>query len=460
MKTIYKLIITMTVLSATACKTGGDLYISPNDASEATLATLLTAIEVNTFATVEGELSRIGSIIIQHTAGASAQYTDIQNYRITSGDFSNSWPTLYSGTMINIQILINQAGSENPYYSGLGKVLMAMNVAIATDLWGDVPYSEALKLDQNILTPKLDSQEEIYQAIDGLLESAILDFKSSEENNIFIPSSDDLIYSGDISLWEKAAYTLRARYLNRQSNKLSNTSELILDYLSKGISSNSENLEAIHSTDGGAQNQWGAFQNARGGYLVANKAFVDYLVLRNDPRLEYYLSPNTAGLYIGGDITQSQVNSDAAIINSEEENGFFRVERNYPIVTYYESKFIEAEVLQRQGSSSAVVALNTAIAANVDYVTNGIESPGPVANYTTASLENILKEKWVALFCQSIESYNDYRRIGFPVLTPRPESVGAELSYLPKRFPYPTETLLYNPNVTFIDLDVPVWWGE
>lgn len=68
-------------------------------------------------------------------------------------------------------------------------------------------------------------------------------------------------------------------------------------------------------------------------------------------------------------------------------------------------------------------------------------------------------EKWVALYDQGIEPYNDYRRTGIPVLTPRSQSVGATMKIIPKRYPFPQTTTLYNPNAKNIPMDVAVWWG-
>ncbi|MDR6735073.1 SusD/RagB family nutrient-binding outer membrane lipoprotein [Sphingobacterium sp. 2149] len=452
MKKKINLIYTLCLTILVGCKTGDDLYLSPNDPADASLSTMLTALEVNTFQNVEGELARMSSILVQHSAGLGAQYADVQNYRITQGDFDNMWEGLYTGTMNNAKLIIGKAGTESPYYSGISKVLLAINLGVATDLWGDVPYSEAFRLDEGIRTPKLDSQEDIYKSIDGLLADAIKDFSNAESDNLFIPASDDLIFEGDVSKWIKASYTLRARYLNRIAGKTTGLDATILDYLSKGITTNAGNLEAIHSASGGAQNQWGAFQNARAGYLGANKVFVDRLNAKNDPRLKFLLSPNKAGQYVGADINATSISPDVATVGP-----FFGVGRNYPIITYYEAKFIEAEVKNRQGTNASSV-LNDAIKANVAYVT-GTDNASSVATYTTASKTDILTEKWVAMYNQSIESYNDYRRTGIPTLTPRPQSAGAELSYTPKRFPFPQTTTLYNPNAKNIPMDVAVWWG-
>ncbi|WP_104384305.1 MULTISPECIES: SusD/RagB family nutrient-binding outer membrane lipoprotein [Sphingobacterium] len=463
MKANFKFLYILCLTVFVGCKTGDDLYLSPNDPAEANLATMLTALEVNTFANVEGELSRISSILVQHSAGIDAQYNDIQNYRITEGDFDNSWEGLYTGTMYNAKLLIDKAGAESPHYAGIGKVLMAINLAIATDLWGDVPYSEAFRFDEGVRAPKLDTQADIYKSIDNLLGEAIADFQASEDDNLFLPTGDDVMLGGDVKRWEKAAYTLRARYLHRTSSKVSGTETKVLEYLSKGISSNADNLEAVHSAEGGALNQWGAFSKSRGGYLGANKLFVDRMLSKSDPRLSYLLSKTKEGVYAGGDITELDISSSISGLGI-----FFGVDpiaakpllaANYPIITYYEAKFIEAEVKKKQGADATTI-LNDAIKANVQYVSAGAQNGTSVANYSAATLQDIMMEKWVAMYNQSIEAYNDYRRTGIPALVSRPEAVGAELSYTPKRFPFPKTTTLYNPNAKLIPMDVPVWWGK
>ncbi|MNI36516.1 Starch-binding associating with outer membrane [compost metagenome] len=345
----------------------------------------------------------------------------------------------------------NIAETKSPYYSGMGKVLMALNISFATDLWGDVPYSDAFKWTSGNKTPKLDTQQDVYKAIDNLLAEGIADLSVDVKKNYYLPEGEDLIFKGDNTKWIKAAYTLRARFLNRTSGKVAGTEAKVLEYLSKGISSNAENMIAPH--DQTSQNQWGAFEDSRAGYLGSNKLFVDRLVAKKDPRLKYFLSPNSKDQFIGGNIMDESINPDISVIGP-----FFAGDHNFPIVTYYEAKFIEAEVRQRQGQNAATV-LNEAIEANVAYVTDGAESADAIANYAAATKTDILTEKWVALYNQGIEPYNDYRRTGIPALTPRPQSVGATLPIIPKRYPFPQTTTLYNPNVKNIPMDVAVWWG-
>ncbi|WP_223580517.1 SusD/RagB family nutrient-binding outer membrane lipoprotein [Sphingobacterium sp. GVS05A] len=454
MKNKVKLLYALCFTAIVGCKTGDDLYISPNNPLDGNLPSMLTAAEVNTFQNVEGDLSRMSSILVQHSVGLNAQYSDVQNYRITQGDFDNVWIGLYTNTMYNLKLMIDKAKiaeTKSPYYEGIAKVMMALNISLATDLWGDVPYSEAFQWTTGNKTPKLDSQQDVYKSIDNLLADAITDLSVAEDENYYLPAEDDLIFKGDTEKWVKAAYTLRARFLNRTSSKQAGTETKVLDYLKKGISSNDENMIAPH--DENSQNQWGAFQAARRGYLGASNLFVDRLSAKNDPRLAYFLRPNSKKQFIGGDITKESITPDISVVGP-----FFAADQNFPIITYYEAKFIEAEVKQRQGTNASAI-LNEAIKANVEYITSGKESASGVANYASATKTDILTEKWVALYNQGIEPYNDYRRTGIPTLTPRPQSVGATLPIIPKRYPFPQTTTLYNPNAKNIPMDVAVWWG-
>jgi hypothetical protein len=190
---------------------------------------------------------------------------------------------------------------------------------------------------------------------------------------------------------------------------------------------------------------------------VANQFFVDILESNNDPRLEYYFYEIEAGGFVGSDITDPEISPNSSTINTDS---YFASSRNYPLVTESELYFLIAEAKERLGQDASD-DLNAAIEASVDYVTDGAEDGSSIAVYTdvTATQENILTEKWKALFGQ-IEPYNDYRRTGIPALVPRPEAAGAARSYIPKRFPLVQEERLYNPNITPVGLDVPVWWAQ
>ncbi len=446
----------------TACEKGDNLYTDPENPLEVTPATMLVSLQVNTFQNVEGDFARIASMYAGQMAGATGQYQAFQNYDITEGDFNNLWVQLYSGTMKNAKILISENMQENPYYAGISKILLALNLGVATDLWGDVPYSEAFMAPENFVA-KYDPQAAVLDTIQQLLDEGIAALSRPESDNVDLPGADDLIFrelapSGEwvsrIDRWIKAAWTLKARYANRMSLKNPAASATaVLDYLASGMSEGADIMEAKH--DGESLNQWGAFQSQREGYIVANKFFIDMLAGNSDPRLSYYFSQATGGGYYGADLTDEQVDPEASTIGV-----FLGSTRNFPMVTLFEGKFLEAEARARLGQDASV-ALNDAIRASVAYATGGADDGASIATYTagTATLENIMTEKWKAMFGQ-IEPYNDFRRTGFPVVPVRPGSVGAIRGYIPARFPTPQKERQNNPNAQPMELNVPVWWAE
>jgi Starch-binding associating with outer membrane len=458
MKKVY-ILLALILIGFGACNTGDDLYTDPSNPAEVSPATMLTSVEVNTFMNIEGELDRIANIYSQHFAGSSGQFIDVQNYDLSESEFDNMWAGLYSGTMYNAKLLIDNYGEKNPYYSGISKILFALNLGVATDLWGDVPYSEAFQAVSGNFTAKYDSQEDVLKSIQTLLDDAITELNKSSDDNAILVGEDDVIFQGDVNSWVRAAWIIKARYANRLSLKDSEGSaNLVKTYISNALAVTDavSNMEAPHSSS--SQNQWGAFENQRSGYIVANKTFVDYLSGRNDPRLAYYFSKTSSDAYVGGDIQSATVSTSASPANTTS-SGFFNVARNFPIVTNYELYFLLAEAQSRLGED-ATDALNSAIKESVSYVTSGNNDGSTLANYSNPSITNILTEKWIA-FCGQMEAYNDYRRTGIPALTPRAESLGAVRAYTPLRMTTPQNERVGNPtNALVYELNAPVWWAK
>jgi hypothetical protein len=435
------------------------LYTDPSNPFVVNAQTLLTAVEVNTFMNFEGEYARVANVFSQHTAGVSSQLIYFQNYQIGETDFSNLWAAQYQ-TMNNAKLLWEEYGDDRPYYRGMARVLMAMNLGLATDLYGDVPYSDAFQAATGNFTPVYDSQSNVLTAIQQLLTDAIGEFEQPEENNAELPTTDDLIFGGDINSCMRAAWTLKARYANRLSLKdAAGSAGQVVEYANNALAIDAKpNMEAVH--DASTPNQWGDFISARSDLFLANKYFMDLLKSNDDPRLPYYFSKFNDE-YAGVDISVELISTNASPINVDDQfGGYFATTRNYPLVTESELYFLLAEAKARLGQDASE-ELNLAIQSSVSYVTGGNDDGASVATYTVATKEEILVEKYKALFGQ-IEPYNDYRRTGIPALVPRPEAAGAERGYIPRRFRVVSEERSYNPNSAESvskDLDVPVWWA-
>ena len=169
---IKNLILVFTlVLMATSCSDwiDHDLNTDPDSPADVPMNLLLPSIQQKMgYSLLGNDAVRTNNIWTQHFDGVDRQSYTEARYQITPADVNNLWSSVYTGMMINTSILINKAkteGAESPNFAGVGQVLMATTLGITTDLFGDIPYSEALSGSQNILKPAYDSQESIYGSI-------------------------------------------------------------------------------------------------------------------------------------------------------------------------------------------------------------------------------------------------------------------------------------------------------
>jgi hypothetical protein len=431
--------------------------ISPNEPLTANLDILLTGIEVSTINSYTGNLARLPGLFANQLAGRQFQFEEYEVYSLDESDIDNEWNQLYNRGLINSQQLIDQAGDNNRIYRGMGRVLKAMNIGLATDLWGDVPYTQALKglSGEEAFNPAYDAQENILRDIQSTLEAAIQDLASDPDNldeNLRFPAGDDLFFGGDPEKWANVARILQARYLNRLSERDPQASATqilaILDEAyANGLDGTDDDMMAPHGEAVPEWNQWYAFEQNREGYMVVDPEFVELLVSLNDPRLPLYVT--------------TFIDSMGNEVYLEQPIGprFNAPSAPLPLVTFFEAKFIEAEAALRAGDAGrAATAFNQALEANLQHLGFDTEM-GPGAAYLAANaaggsvtLEQIMTQKYLAMFTQP-EVWADWRRTGLPELTP---NTGAEI---PRRLPTSQNERLYNTNaVVVFDLFQRVWW--
>lgn len=433
--------------------------ISPNSPTNVSINLLLPSAELGLQAAYTGSLDRNASVFTQQLAGTQYQMLDVASYVLREGDNTNDWNVIYTNVVQTTNDLISKAGTDNPYYVGIAKVLKAMALGLATDVWGDVPASEAgLGVATGNLTPKYDAQKDILVYIQGLLDDAITQFGTTASQNKLTPGSNDLLYGGDISQWKNLAYAIKARYANRLSKSDPQGSATnVLTYLNK--IQNFKNFAAIYGSATQENNQWYAFQQARKDYIKMGKFFVDTLISLNDPRLPFYAALNSSGVYKGSpanstDLTASNI-------------GPFVNKKDAPIylVTNAELLFMSAEANFRLGNKGqAATDFNNAVAYSINLVT-GVAAPATYitanASETAASinLHKIMTHKYLAMFI-NVESWSDWRRTGYPLLTPNNSSAVA-IQGIPRRYPVVLDERNYNPNAVLND-DIlkPVWWDS
>lgn len=460
-KLVSYILIPLLVVNLSSCKKFVEGYdVSPNQPSVVTPALLLTAGEVATISTYSSGIPRAVGSWVQQLNGCQFQSQAYSDYNLFENDVDNDWTTIYSNAMQSFQTIITDPtySTGNPHYVGIAKVLKAVNLGVATDLWGDIPNKEALRglEGEDYFKPNYDKQADVIADIQALLSSAITDLSQPASANKLLPSYDDVIYGGDVAMWTKAAYALKARYAMRLSKKDATTASTdALAAVTNAFASSSEDMFATFDPSSGP-NQWNAFEAARAGYVRVNAQFVT--MLQGDPRLSFYLAPDANGTYTGA-ATGTSV-TDASYVGSYLAGS---ASTPIPMVTYVEMKFIEAEAKFRKADlPGAAAAYNAAVLASVKQVT-GANAPTAWSDVNAAetdatiSLTKIMTAKYTALFGQ-IEVYNDWRRTNIPALTPNPNGA---ITSIPRRYPTPLNERANNTNAPAVqDLTQKVWWDQ
>jgi hypothetical protein len=426
------------------------MNVDPNNPTNVAMAQLIAPVEANLAYIVGGELARFNCAWMQQIAGLQAQSSENDLYIIGESDVTNAWSAnLYAPGMVDAKIMMEKAIATNsPHYSGVGKVLMAYHLGVTTDLWGDIPYSDALKGEKNEFKPKYDTQEKIYTTIFTLLNEAITELGSA--SSVYSPGDEDLIYAGDLAKWKKTAYALKARYsLHLAKKKGASAYTDALAALANAFKSNDDDFKFVFGSAYNNANPIYKSEQERSGYLAANSTYMNMLKATNDPRKAVYFS---------GDIGSAagENNTNAATIGASYASAISPVY----LISFAEIKFIEAEAsFKTNDKVRAANACNDGLKASLQR--EGVYGDGTWFNTqketdATISLEKIMNQKYLSSFLQ-IESWTDWRRTGFPALV---KATGAVTSEIPRRLPYPDDERLYNGDNMPAGLTITsrVWW--
>jgi hypothetical protein len=420
-------------------------------------AELKTAFEVN-----GTDIAWYATVYIEHSAGTWAQSATADK-RVAQNDaslFNNNWVSIYD-VLEECRIILQKTdavtGSEptNFWARGIAYVITAYDLAYATDMWGEVPWTEALLGPAN-LQPKYDKQSFIYTELQRLLDSAIVNLQKTAQT---FPAND-FIYAGDETLWTKAAWSLKARYHMRLTQRDDQSAAKALQDIPNGFAGNADNfLFSAYGEGATSQNPWYQFLQDR-THLSAGQTLYDLMNARNDPRIAAYFT-QIDGAYVpapNGTATETQggIYSTSLIT----ENG---ITAPTPLMTYHELKFIEAEAKFRTGDATWQTSLAEAIAANFDW--HGVSGADAyfadevVPRLTEGNeLNEIITQKYIALYeAEATEAYNDYRRVGIPTMH-NPNNLTTGFVW---RFPFAISDVASNPtNTPHVDVYTShVWWS-
>mgnify|MGYP003630800102 CR=1 FL=1 len=446
-------VLSMLFLTA-ACEKWNDssINIDPDAPADVPMNLLLPAIQQSMgYNLVGNNTVRTNNIWMQQFDGTDRQSYTEARYQLTPADVGNAWTPMYTEIMMNSTIIINKAqteGLESPNFAGVAQVCIATTLGIGTDLFGDMPFSEAFKGSESLLRPIYDPQQSLYTSINTLLNQAITNLNNTTNT---IPVSGDVIYGGDIAKWKKAANSIKARHalqLSGRNGAVAYTEALAA--VAAGFTSNEDDF--LVPFEDANRNPIFQFMEQRTDIRMG-ATLVDLMAANDDPRLPFYAEEDGDGNYTGS-VIGSQ-NGDA----SKPGTDVAAFDASTKIMTYSELKFIEAEARLALSQAGAQAAYEAAVAASVLRITGEANTVWLDANINgvPVSLENIITQKYIDGFATN-QPYADYRRTGFPALTLHPDAV---ISEIPSRFPYPQSELDYNSeNVPAVTLTGKVWWDN
>ena len=393
------------------------------------LVAIVPAMQTQTHRNITAVLGRYGGIIMQQWQGFDAQQLQYTSYVIGENDTNNPWDFgLYTGSMRDAADIIERATATNaPNTRGLAKIYMAVNLGIATTVWGNVPYSEAFLGEEN-LTPKYDDQEELYGVLQTLLSEAIADLSAEDPQGI----QGDLI-GGSNDQWIATAHALKARFFIQQTSVKSDAAQQALNEAQMAMESNGGQLDFMWENTQNGGHPLALFGFQRPNTMIIGNFFADLMM--GDPRMDLYMTPDDGGLFLYFD--SNNPNLFWAQLNSPS-----------PVISYSEVKFIEAEALERTGGDGSA-ALEEAIRANLQYLgISAANADAYIATVGEANIETIIIEKYKAMYGQApIQVWNDFRRTGFPAITPDPngENGNDPSGIVPRRLLYPISERQANP---------------
>lgn len=345
-------------------------------------------------------------------------------------------------------------------YNAIGRIVRVMSFQKVTDLYGDIPYSEAgLGFIDNNWFPAYDRQQDIYADMLSELETAAGQLTTSAPG----PGSQDIIYNGDLAKWKKLSYSMMLRLGLRMVKADPAASELwVKKAIAGGVMTNLNDLAKIEQEDGGVINPIGySFQVDK--FMRMSDTFIDWMKDNNDPRLGILSFVESGGPHKGlpngldptaftalgpvdGDLlTYSQVN-----------NALVELDSPSMLITYAEVEFMLAEAAVRgwYTGDAETHYKNGVRAAMENWIYYGVTPPtaSEISAYITANpfiaangLEMIGEQYWAATFLNPLEAFANWRRVEYPVLTPINYPGNATGGTIPRRMKYPLKELTVNP---------------
>jgi hypothetical protein len=500
MKNIYKMAFLFTAALMVSCADELDINTDPNVPEEITTGLALSSAEASLMTVVGGDFTNLGGFYAQyHTqAPSAAQYEIIDQYNINTAYANRPWAELYAGCLNDLKYVKTKAAEEDDAGTVLiATVLEAYTFQLLVDVFGDVPYTEALQGANNI-TPHVTPGNEIYADLLAKIDVALADYNENpnlptigSNDIIFIKKgyddpnhgSDEEVVTAAMENWVRFANSLKLKLYLRMAYTPQANPGAVAALLAENNFLTEDVSFANFGTSLGQRNPFFEIQITFLGDVnnIASNSLLEFYNSNSDPRTQGVFRANATATYTGlpqgGGLaldTQPSAYSRPKII--DQTPVYF--------MSVAESYFLQAEGLIRYaGGAGAQAKYDAGVQASFDLYNVGsaaaFTGTGGVYEYVTgtdveATVRQVIIQKWAALpYVNNIEAYIETTRTKFPEVVAEDDVNYAIGNRIPSRVSvlqgltvpsilyYPTDELNRNPNISqHTSLTQKVWWDQ
>ncbi|MCG2462689.1 SusD/RagB family nutrient-binding outer membrane lipoprotein [Flavobacteriaceae bacterium F89] len=450
MKNIQPIIITLLCLYCTSCTEDFDsINDNPNAPQEVSPEFLLTnVIAAETNENTYNQGLRLNNYLAQFNA--DVEFERIDRYEL--GSNSGYWDLIY-GLLTDLESMKSIPG-YNEAYDGVAEIMRSYLFSQLTDMWGDIPYTEAVKFNDLNFTPAYDTQESIYTdpktSILVKLESAAAQLQNTGET-----IRGDIMFGNDLTKWVRFANSLQVRFSLRISKRVTDFSKLQeLADNNMLMQSNADNAVVPYLS--AAPNQFPLFNASTGIYqgMKMSETVENILKDWDDPRITVFFKPTPESVLAGNPefkglpngLSTQTISERGIILNDisilSDRFRIFPDGVDAQIMLYSEVQFALAEAVERGYiTGDAEQYYQKGIQAHFDYYEVALPqdyfSRDAIALNGTSdqNLEKILTQKWLSLFMVGHEAWFNIRRTGIPKLVPGKDNFNND--QYPSRYLYP-----------------------
>lgn len=431
---------------------------NPNALDKPDATTLLSNTIVSEFYNNANLAWSLGNGYNQYMTYSQSYYNQGTRYSPVTND--PYWKSLYeSARDANTIVKLGQS-QGNAMLEATGLTLRSYAFAQLTELWGDIPFSQALKGDEGTFTPAYDNQQTVYMDPANGILSSLRRADSLLKANPGATVDGDILYSANNTSWRKFINALRLRYLLRISS-VQNVSAQMQAIVSEGTLMQSADESATLDLPTSIPYNFVSLTERSGDFNVKYLNSLLYDAYKNTGdslRLSLFFAQtdnasgsgfsfdNYGGMPIVVDATSDQA-AGASHFSSAFRNGSNPLVTDAHVMTYAEQEFILAEaVVKGYVTGDAASYYNNGVKGAYAEVglseadaNSYLSKPNVVFDNssTEASVKQIITQKWMANLNNGFEGWIEFRRTGYPALN-NGGSANLNGGSIPSRFLYPT----------------------